>query len=91
VRSSIATRPPTHDVEESRRVIENRELYDVRSASRRVKRSRWTIYHWMRQGMTFRSVGGRRYVEHEVLLAALRLHCNNEKLHRFTRRTEQGL
>jgi hypothetical protein len=30
--------------------MDDRELYDVRSASRRVHRSRMTIYNWMHDG-----------------------------------------
>jgi predicted pyridoxine 5'-phosphate oxidase superfamily flavin-nucleotide-binding protein len=48
---------------------EDRELYDVMMAARRVKRDRVTIYLWMRQGMPFRMIGTHRYIEHEVLLS----------------------
>lgn len=52
--------------------MEDRELYDVRSASRRARRSRWTIYHWMRDGMPYQVIGGRRYVAHDDLIQKLR-------------------
>jgi hypothetical protein len=51
---------------------EDRELYDVRHAARRVHRARWTIYHWMRDGMSYRTIAGRRYIEHDILLATYR-------------------
>jgi hypothetical protein len=70
--------------------MEDRELYDIRSASRRVHRSRWTIYHWMRAGMTFRMIGGRRYITHTDLLAALRLHSKNERLHQFKKKVSSS-
>lgn len=50
--------------------MDDRELYDIRSASRRVKRSRMTIYRWMGDGLTFRRIGGRRYIAHDDLRAA---------------------
>lgn len=52
--------------------MEDRELYDIRSASRRVHRSRQSVYSWMRHGMPYKLVGGRRYIAHDDLLTALR-------------------
>jgi hypothetical protein len=65
--------------------MEDRELYDVRSASRRVKRSRWTVYRWMHEGLPFRTVNGRRYIAHDDLLLMLRTKIQNEQRHQFSR------
>ncbi|WP_066041932.1 hypothetical protein [Herbiconiux solani] len=66
--------------------MEDRELYDIRSASRRVKRSRRSIYYWMRHGMPFQLIGGRRYIAHADLLKMLRVRIHNERLHQFTKK-----
>jgi hypothetical protein len=59
--------------------MEDRELYDIRSASRRVKRSRRTLYYWMRHGLDFQVVGGRRYISHDDLLAMFRVRLVNRR------------
>jgi hypothetical protein len=51
---------------------QDKELYDVMAAARRVKRTRKTMYDWMDAGMPFRVIGGHRYIAHEDLLAMLR-------------------
>jgi hypothetical protein len=62
-------------------MMDDRELYDIRNASRRVHRSRWTIYHWMRHGMPFTTIGGRRYIAHDDLLRMLRGRLTAAKEH----------
>jgi hypothetical protein len=52
--------------------LQDRELYDVVMAARRVKRSRNTIYLWMNAGMPYRTIGAHRYISHDDLLAMLR-------------------
>ena len=66
--------------------MEDRELYDVRSASRRVKRSRRTMYDWMHAGMPYRLVGGRRFIEHDALLGMLRTKIGNERRNQFAKK-----
>jgi hypothetical protein len=66
--------------------MEDRELYDIRSASRRVKRSRRTIYDWMRAGLTFKLIGGRRYISHDDLIRMLRVKISNERRHQFAKK-----
>jgi len=64
-------------------MADNRELYDVRNAARRVHRSRKTVYRWMNHGLTFREIAGRRYIEHDALLAMYRTKLTNESRSRF--------
>lgn len=66
--------------------MEDRELYDIRSASRRVKRSRMTIYNWMHDGMPYAMKGGRRYIAHDDLLAMLRVKLTSHRQQRATGR-----
>jgi hypothetical protein len=71
--------------------MEDRELYDVRNASRRVKRSRRAIYYWMRTGMPYRLVGGRRYIAHDDLLRMLRTKIGNERRNQFRKKVSQSV
>ncbi|WP_382307312.1 hypothetical protein [Herbiconiux sp. UC225_62] len=66
--------------------MEDRELYDIRSASRRVHRSRMTIYNWMNHGMPYQRIGGRRYIAHDDLLATLRTKLIGHRQQRSTGR-----
>lgn len=66
--------------------MEDRELYDIRSAARRVDRSRRSLYYWMRHGMPFQMIGGRRYVTHDDLLRMLRTRIGNERRHQFAKK-----
>jgi hypothetical protein len=66
--------------------MEDRELYDIRSASRRVRRSRRSLYYWMRHGMPFTLIGGRRYIAHDDLLLMLRTKHANERRHQFVKK-----
>lgn len=64
--------------------MDDRELYDIRSASRRVHRSRRTLYYWMRHGLRYRVIGGRRYITHDDLLAMFRMRLVNHRQQRAT-------
>lgn len=64
--------------------MEDRELYDIRSASRRVHRSRMTIYNWMHDGLNYQRIGGRRYITHDDLLAMLRSKLTGHRAQRQT-------
>lgn len=72
--------------------MEDREEYGIRAAARRVAKSRRTIYRWMRDGMPYKTVAGRRWIAHDDLLAMWRgriiSHRTNRSAHhqgRFSR------
>jgi hypothetical protein len=39
------------------------EFFGIRAAGRRVNRSRYTIHRWLQQGMPYKVVDERRYIE----------------------------
>lgn len=59
------------------------EIYSMRDAARRMKRSRRTIQRWMRHGMPYYVDGGRKYILLTDLQASIRQKAANERAHQF--------
>lgn len=60
------------------------EVYSVRGAARRVRRSRWTIQRWMRHGMPHRRISDQHVeIDEAELTAWLRRSIINQKSSRF--------